>query len=391
MIKHFRYFSLSLLSFISLSCFGSEVARASSSKSVAAHSFSERVDAQALLRIILDSAQDNKAIGDVATDLIIPVYESPQGSFKTTVHGVHFGNAFNIHPEVLADTMNLARKKRVLEIGAASGENALLLGCAGAHEVYINDINEDELKRCRASLERLPEDIQRRFTIVKGDCLEVFDAPSFAGRFDVIYVRNLFHFFLGDKRKKFIEMVGRLLSPRGRLILTTNSALLSPYKEAMERTPDAYVFRKTEPYLIHGDICRSLARFGDVIVEKDLEKVTSTSAHFIPALEYTGDDLTFTEGFDSITPATQKVVLESTKKLIPLLAPHGGFRIDNYVSHAIAYTRRTIAQAFAESGLTLRHGLSIDQKGHVTENLNEEAWLTAIFEKPLKDDPMSTS
>ena len=115
-----------------------------------------------------------------------------------------------INPEVLASLMRYSCGKKVLEVGAASGENSLLIGLAGA-EVWVNDIEHLELREFQKKLARITKKIKKKFHLIKGDCLQVFQGKEYTEKFDVIYARNIFHLFFGDRRDRFIDTMNRLL------------------------------------------------------------------------------------------------------------------------------------------------------------------------------------
>jgi len=84
-----------------------------------------------------------------------------------------YGMAFPINHEVLAYTMPRVKDEVVLEIGGASGENSILLACAGARKVYMNDILPSEVQKFNALRGTLPLEVQDRLVPAPGDCFDL--------------------------------------------------------------------------------------------------------------------------------------------------------------------------------------------------------------------------
>lgn len=87
------------------------------------------------MRDILELVPRNQ-IG-ASLKILKPVFESKRRGIKNQHK---YGQSFPCNPEILCDLMSQAKGKQVLEIAGASGENALLMGLAGAKHVYMNDI-----------------------------------------------------------------------------------------------------------------------------------------------------------------------------------------------------------------------------------------------------------
>lgn len=150
-----------------------------------------------------------------------------------------------MNPEVLFELMSNVEGKSVLELGAASGENALLLGLAGAKEVFVNDIVKSEVKTFEKTIARLSsKEVREKFHAVAGDCLEIFESPEYEGRFDLIYARNFYHFFFGEKKDRLNALFKKLLKPKGLLVISTNSVNVLPESQ---RKANCFVYESLTP------------------------------------------------------------------------------------------------------------------------------------------------
>jgi len=134
-------------------------------------------------------------------------YEGEMREVKNAGSVVKCGWAFALNPEILADLMQWCVGKTVLELAGADGDNALCLGLAGAEKVYLNELVEAEVDRFKTKVQRLSSDLQKKFYVLPGDCFEVFKNIKYEGFFDLIYARNILHFFLGEKRGRFIRLL----------------------------------------------------------------------------------------------------------------------------------------------------------------------------------------
>ncbi len=157
----------------------------------------------------------------VAARIIKPVYEQGHRNIREEHK---YGQSFPINPEMLHELMTHVRgtEAHVLEIAGAAGQNAVMLGLAGAERVYHNDIVPSEVEAFEAHVSTLAPDQQKKFTPICGDCFELGDhIPS--GSLDVILARNIVHFFKESQYEAFFSMVKGLLKPGGRFAMTVNS------------------------------------------------------------------------------------------------------------------------------------------------------------------------
>ena len=181
----------------------------------------------------------------LVSSIVGGAYES-YGRFVKCADGKNrYGRVFPMNPEVLFELMSNVEGKSVLELGAASGENALLLGLAGAKEVFVNDIVKSEVKTFEKTIARLSsKEVREKFHAVAGDCLEIFESPEYEGRFDLIYARNFYHFFFGEKKDRLNALFKKLLKPKGLLVISTNSVNVLPESQ---RKANCFVYESLTP------------------------------------------------------------------------------------------------------------------------------------------------
>lgn len=345
----------------------------------------QKIEKKNLLQRVRAAKSGDKEVERIllyADKLLEDAYESEERSIVDSQNRNLYGSAFPINPEVLAALMDSSQGTSVLELAAAGGENAILLGLAGAQEVYINELEPKELRLCQERLDALPASMSGTFTLVPGDCLEVFESDDYTNKFDVIYVRHLVDFFFGEKRQHFIDMVYRLLKPGGRLIVSTSSPYSfrkmapSGFFKEIKRNPDAYVFAMKHFRLDNRALfLRSmkviknpvnvdpLRFYAHLIVEFCFQKITISEK--CPLFGLSQKDI---DGLISI-------VLNS----YDVRSSH--LRLYLCQRNIIAYTRRTLNQAFSGAGFEMLYAVSTDASGHSTANVKREKHLTAVFQK----------
>lgn len=353
----------------------------------AADILSQPVTKEDLLKLISRTHADGTT-KDVARTALDRIYETKPRYVRCPGNSTKYGWALPCNPEILAEVMTLSKGKKVLELAAASGENALCFGLAGAEEVYVNEMEPAELEDFEKSLKSLPENLQRKFHTVPGDCLEVFADETYTGYFDVIYARHVFHFFLGEKRDAFMRLLGRLLKPGGRLILTVNSVqrlskIIS--KRDLQRYPEAYVFARRTPKL------RLLDKYfefslGEATPVVDVQGIDPLAYYHEVAARYSQEgEILFRDGIHHLTPENQQQVITALKQVLTknnladLLRDDA--RVVNHVCHVVAYSQRTIQGPFVKAGFKVAKLFSTDYLGHVIVDQEVEAAVTGIFEK----------
>ncbi|MBA3237999.1 MAG: class I SAM-dependent methyltransferase [Parachlamydiaceae bacterium] len=127
---------------------------------------------------------------------------------------IRFGKVFPIYPEIFGYAALKARGEIVMELGGASGENAILLAFAGARKVYLNDINIEELDKFNALKKSLSQQIQEKLVSLPGDCLDTLSKrKALDERVGLVLCRNLIHFFNDSQQKRFFSLLRETLNP----------------------------------------------------------------------------------------------------------------------------------------------------------------------------------
>ncbi len=358
---------------MSLECFASECAAQEASRefSKACKVSSKRIDREDLIALVASSKND--VARQVARLLLNDCYETNSRPVVDVPGNKQFGSVFCVEPEVLAHLMTISRGKIVLEVGAAGGESALLMSLGGAKKVYINDISPLELK----APQYLASELGLAVEFLPGNCLEVFKESRFAGCFDVIYARNLFTFFLGEERERFVKEMLRVLKPGGCLFLTVNCALNGDeLKRAHQASPDAYVFKKRTPIVMpHGVAC---IKEGSLSPELDLKGVDLTAHNVVPLMSFTAKGPQYSEEFKRFTPAAQKEFQEYVTGIIESNAKE---TIVCHITHMAAYTSETIRSVFLDKDWELVQSLLLGEKFHVTSPEGDISRLTVVLQK----------
>lgn len=158
-----------------------------------------------------------------------------------------FGVAFPMDPEVLTWTMQIARDEVVIALGAAGGENEVLLAAAGAKAVYVNDITVGEQKRFSILRNTCHESIKKKLIPAPGDGLQILSKfPELRGKAGVVVCRNVIHLLNDVQMGQFFILLKDILKPDGYGVITVNSAYMTPppvYKElGMARKTDFWSF-----------------------------------------------------------------------------------------------------------------------------------------------------
>lgn len=337
-----------------------------------------------LILLLAEEVRASESAMAVVWDILNSSYESKKRPVKFAGGNSLMGSVYPIQPEILGDIMQRAKGKRVLEIAAANGDSAILIGLAGAKEVYVNDIAEIELAEFEKKIARLPDQFRSKFKIIFGDCLKVFD-KSYYEKFDIIYARNIFHFFVGEKREIFIKTFEDLLDIDGRLIITVNSPD-EFFAKMISINPDAYVF-KHETFLLRAPNKNSTIMFTDIDIENNLSGVDPLQFSWTPMIKFLLPGPMFYPIFYSLPDSTQKRLLSySVDKINSQSAVRLAMEqctIDCHAINSVLYRENTIRKAFADSKLRFIESSCIDENGHKSSR-KLDYFMSAVFVKNIR-------
>lgn len=156
------------------------------------------------------------------------IYEAPLREVLGTKRGI----VYPMNPEVMAYAMVAAHNQVVVEIGGASGENAILLALAGAKKVYMIDITREEVEKCRELIRALPSDLAERIEPIEGDSMDLLQIMhKEIGKVGLVLCRNLIHFQNNQRLKQLFKSMKVLQTDEGQAIFTTNAV----YCDASQR------------------------------------------------------------------------------------------------------------------------------------------------------------
>ncbi|MBS0620185.1 MAG: class I SAM-dependent methyltransferase [Verrucomicrobia bacterium] len=284
-----------------------------------------------------------------------------------------------MHPEVMAFAMQFVKGKVAVEIGGASGENAILLAFAGAEKVYMNDREPLEIDQFQKLQRSLPADVRDKLIAVEGSCFELLSKHAqLSNQVDLVLCRNVIHFFNPQEQADFFDLLKTILKPGGKAIFTVNSKYGEPnrsFKETLEENPSATSFQTTRCAIY--DLERGQGFPTHTIYQQLLpcsEEVMSS--HFTSLRLYERGPETsykwkvFQENFQQIDASIQpeiKKAIQSSKNEMQSIR-------DCIVKCLINYYRiysTENLQALCEShGLLVDSTFVIDGSGHVVDEAN---------------------
>lgn len=104
-----------------------------------------------------------------------------------------------------------AIRGRVLDAGCGTGEHALMAAALGCAATGV-DLSEAALDQARAKA-------RERGLAVRFERRDVLELAGWGERFDVVLDSLVFHGFHGEQRQRYVESLGAVLEPGGRLFV----------------------------------------------------------------------------------------------------------------------------------------------------------------------------
>lgn len=276
------------------------------------------------------------------------------------------GMIFSIHPEVLSYAMQLSNEKeKVLEIGGARGENAILLAFAGAAHVYLNDIQPLEIEVFEGVKEFLPKEISQKLTSIEGDCFDILKKmPSLKKKIGLILCRNLIHFFTDQKQSQLFDLTKRLLKPNGRAIFSVSASYTFAENATIKMNPQATSFCFKQ---IIANRQNEAMPFAILYRETALCADNEVSASFKRDLVCVKDDRNKwckKNGFNQLT----SVMRESVKKSQENYPEAYSIRL--LENNLRLYNKETLIKLFEKHGFKVEKVFVTKQEGHLVAEEN---------------------
>ena len=344
---------------------------------------------------LLSLLPNTERVKGIVNEILDASYETNARYVNVGDKTTKYGYAFPMQPEILYDLMMECKDKVVLELAAACGDNAILIGLAGAKEVHINDNAIPEMKACSVRVSKLPKEYRSRFKLPGGDCFKLFESEEYNGKFDVIYARNFYHFFLGEKKKALNKLFVRLLKPGGKLILTTNSVntvQLQGGLDMVKAYPESYVFENLQPIL------RSSVNVGNdklyhptqkPLSPEEGEKRDPLAYEFKPLMTFVDGSIKTTAVFTDLNSSSRLLLTGFMRALIENNGVYFlgdtprrmNLRHDMLEVHScssVMYSHLTLPKQFKGIGLIATKVISTNFKGHTTNDNHSETSLTVI-------------
>lgn len=162
---------------------------------------------------------------DLAMNIVRRIYEADKESVDP--ENTKFGFIFSTEPEVLSYALKYIKKQNdaiVYEIACSKGNNGMLMACAGAKKVFLNDLNKKLMTALKGQIDKLPKKLKAVCKMDEGSCFDILKRNAdLEGRVNLIMCRNLIHFFNHQQLASLFELVKKMLVSGGQAIFTANS------------------------------------------------------------------------------------------------------------------------------------------------------------------------
>lgn len=313
----------------------------------------------------------HQPILSAATKIAKRIYEQPP-----RIVSEEHGQTFPMVPEVLAYAMQLARGQTVLEIGGASGENAILLACSDANHVYLNDIHPPEIATFQNLKRELPAEISRKLTALKGDCFNLpLMKPDLLDRVGLILCQNVIHFFKDKQQRDFFDVVKGMLRPGGRAIFTANSIHLIR-KEQLEpfaSNPQLTIFNTCECFIFDNERgsmpIKAIFRTVSPGNEASIKEYQSLNLY---ERRRGGKWQVNKEEFRKIEDVTiREKIKEAIQTQKPSFKSIKTGRISVLFNTKRLYSTATLINLFRQHGLNVESAFEISSRGHIIQKIED--------------------
>ena len=320
-----------------------------------------------------------------AKKVLQPVYEDG----RRAIRAHKYGQAFPINPEILHVLMEQAPGKSILEIAGASGENSVLMGLSGAKKVYFNDIVPEEVAAFEKTVSTLGSDQQEKFETVPGDCFLLGDRME-PNSVEIVYAKNVFHFFRESRYEDFFTMVKKVLAPGGLFAMTVNSRFCDPKNV---RFPENVTRFTTETLIIDIDGGNSGPQVVDRVIracdeDKDPTEYSQENVARFSKTIRTGRGI-YPQAMGRASPEMQEIardMLKQNRTNTALINKGANVRVLNNTS--MMFTPENLGAILERYGFEIVHTGHIGPDGHLIpeQEANETGALLVSLIARLPDD-----
>lgn len=307
-------------------------------------------------------------------DISSRIYESPRRLCCDNSGGV----VYPMYPESLALAMRFSVGENVLELGAASGENGILLTFSGAMRVYVNELSTRENEIFKQYHKQIPQEVAKKLELVPGDCLKLLQLkPELKQNIGFVICRNLIHFFTSQQQAIFFNIVKKVLKSGARGVFTANSPYqFSNLQEVLRLNPECTTFKYTVCNLTDLNqgtaptytICSEFEPCSDELISTKYEKFCLYERRTGEPWKVYND--TFNKIDETVRPKIKKACKENTDKIKPI--KRGTVCV--IVSHIRLYETATLAALFRKQGFHVEHTFATALNGHLIHQ--ENLWET---------------
>ena len=253
-------------------------------------------------------------------------------------------------------------------MGGASGENAILLGYTDVDKVYNIDINADEILTGENLKYRyVPSDVSKKLEFITGNCFDILKIrPLLAQKVDLIFCRNLIHFFKLERQIAFLELVKSILKPGGRMICSANALYpLVKSRKFFEENPDTTCLSVIQLYAASSTDPRIGLNLYTKISKHPKHAFISGALQLTVKNSKTGAEIDVdNEEFNTMDLAVKKEILKAIACNVDKIRAieQGYLKVLCYVTQG--YDEESISRLFSSQGLEVEATCIVGTDGH---------------------------
>jgi SAM-dependent methyltransferase len=288
-----------------------------------------------------------------------------------------------MNPEVMAYAMELLKKdcheqtgKIALEIGAASGENSIILAFSDVEKVYANEINSKEIQQFGTLKSDLPQGVKKKLESIEGSCFDLLKInPELKNTIDLILCRNVIHFFTLKEHVEFFKLIHSLLKPGGRGIFTVNSTYAylehNSAKKCFKKNPDQACFRDLSCFIYDNRVSNMPSKciYNQISPWPQEAFSLDVVKNFIfrRSKETNFKWKVYNENLAQLDSAVQSKIISAYKKHKKKIQviKHGSVQIS--ITNTNIYNEQTLTRLFRNRGLEIESLFHVNRLGHLVD------------------------